>query len=160
MTSPSSPFPRRVTDRHGRAWTQVATCWCGWDGVNITLCECDAYQPVLEENESAPKQGRLDLREPLDPADRRDAEAASEALAKGATPDEPREGTKTAKVLALLRQGRWVSPLLAFERCGTLRYSGIIYALKHDYGIALQHRDVENDHGVRWREFALEGVEA
>lgn len=63
--------------------------------------------------------------------------------------------TKVQRVREELERGRWVGPLQAFQLCGTLRFSGIVYVLRHEQGMDLEHRDVENQHGVRWREFRL-----
>jgi hypothetical protein len=155
MTSPSSAATERGSD--GALYRQAGECDCGWDGVDVSLCDCGGWTADDEGGAPPPSaQGRLDLRELLDDEDAFDASAASIQRNHGLPASDPRPGTKTARVLDALRRGEWVGPLEAFRLCGSLRFSGIVYSLRHDYGVPLVHRDVgPNENGVRWREFAL-----
>lgn len=55
-----------------------------------------------------------------------------------------------------LEKGNTITDMKAVEICQSYRLSGIIYNLRHDYGMNIQDRWLENENtGTRYKEYFL-----
>ena len=55
-----------------------------------------------------------------------------------------------------LEKGNTITDMKAVEICQSYRLSGIIYNLRHDYGMNIQDRWLENKNtGTRYKEYFL-----
>lgn len=61
---------------------------------------------------------------------------------------------KTEKVLKYLKKGKSISDKKAAKLCDSYRLSGIIYELRHRYGLNVQDRWVESKN-ARYKEYYL-----
>ena len=66
------------------------------------------------------------------------------------------ERTKTKKILNWLENGNKITDMKAVEIAQSYRLSAIIYTLRHDYGLNIQDRWVQNENTRnRYKEYWL-----
>jgi hypothetical protein len=67
--------------------------------------------------------------------------------------------TKTKIVKEYLEAGNSITDMKAVELCQSYRLSGIIFNLRHSYGMNIQDRWLENENtGSRYKEYYLLNV--
>lgn len=67
--------------------------------------------------------------------------------------------TKTKIVKEFLEAGNSITDMKAAELCQSYRLSGIIFNLRHSYGMNIQDRWIENENtGSRYKEYYLSKV--
>lgn len=64
--------------------------------------------------------------------------------------------TKTAKIKQYLEAGNYINDMKAVEIAQSYRLSAIIYALRHNYGLDIRDRWIENPNThTRYKEYYL-----
>lgn len=67
-----------------------------------------------------------------------------------------RQESQRKQIQAWLKEGNFITPIMALEMCGCFRLSAVIYILKYDYGMDIKTEMVYEANGKRYAKYYLD----